>query len=82
MDGCHHDGHIAGKHHPWARYLLQQYPHFWSLIAEFPELIEYDGLLPGDDGFDDDEDVSDDSNYRDGLTNLAMAYNFLSMKEE
>lgn len=50
---CSHDGHRAGKHHPWARYLLQQYPHLWSVIADFPELIEYDGFRfpPGDDDF-------------------------------
>ena len=81
MNHCKHPGHIAGKHHPWARYLLQQFPHLWAVIADFPDLIKYDGMPPGDDEYDDEEDVGDDSGYRDGITDLSMAHNFLCKDE-
>lgn len=72
---------MAGSHAPWTRYVLQQYPHLWSVIADFPELIKYDGCPPLDD-WDEEEEDYDDTVYRDGITNMLMAHNFLSMQEE
>ena len=80
---CQHEGHQAGKNHPWARYVLQQYPRLWSLVADFPELIQYDGLPPTDEGDSESDDGKGrESIYRDRIAHLLMSYGTLSLVEE
>ena len=93
---CSHPAHSAGSGHPWARYVLQQYRRLWDIVADFPELIQYDGCPPfddpdeeiededGDDGWEDaeDEGSGDDTEYRKGLSNLLVCHTTLSIQEE